>query len=1092
MKKFLFSYSSQRRIYEILLCMKLTIILMLVFTLNLSATGFGQISMNEKGKSVKEILGLLEKETSFRFFYNDDLKAIDNLVDIEIQSGNINQILNKLFESTDFDYKLFDNKLIVITLKSDDFQLMVNGKVTDASTGEGLPGVSIVVKGTSTGIISDLNGNYSINIPNPNTILGYSFIGYLPQEVLVSGRNKIDIALAMDITSLDEVVVVGYGTQKKSDITGTVASLPKERLQMSPNLNIAQAIQGSIPGVMVRTSTAGASPSQSILVRGKNSITANNDPLIVVDGIPYGGSLTDINPYDVESIEVLKDASAAAIYGSRGANGVILVTTKQGVTGKPTVSYEGKYSIQDVTKVNRMLTGPEFYEFKKTRNALALTQSEEQVYQDGTWTDWTKLALREKGQSQEHNLSVSGGFNDTKYYVGGGMTDIRSVAKNDNFRRFSTRINVETKIFPWLTVGTRTQLSFDDASGVEANFHVALETNPLGKAYDDYGNLTIWPWPEHIIVGNPLGPTLYDNTDKSHQVLTNNYIVVDVPFVKGLSYRLNTGIRLRSSNSSTYRGRDTQSGFEDQGEASINNSNSDNTVIENIFSYNREFGKHTIFATALYSYEGNTSNSNAISATQFPNDFLSWYGVGQAKVVTPKAGYNETDLISQMLRVNYSYASKYLLTLTVRRDGYSGFGTNNKWGTFPSVAVGWNLVNENFFPLKELFSDLKLRASVGLNGNQAIGAYESLPKFVVSNYISGSTAQIGYKPGSMGVSNLGWETSRTLNFGLDYGILKGRITGNIDWYLTNTYDLLLARSISVIHGITPQTHLPSWEHPAVTENIGETQNSGFEFVINSRNIINKKFQWATIANISLNNNKIVSLYGKFDENGKELDDISNKWFIGKPIDVNYDFVWGGVWQTAEATEAATYGTLPGYVKLKDINGDSKITADDRQIIGQLDPKILWGITNTFTYSNFTLSIFVHGSAGATVENYLMNDDVQGDEVRYNTLKKNWWTVDNPTNDWVINQKDADKMNGFFGNIYEKTDFARIKDVSLGYDLPKSLISKAGITRLRVYITGRNLATFTKWRGMDPDLTDEEGQQRIPMQKEYVFGVSLGF
>lgn len=1091
MKKLLFYDPPFRSINKFLLIMKLTIILALVFSLNLSATGFGQITLSEKGKSVKEILSILEKETSYRFFYNDDIKVIDTVVDVDVPDGNIDQVMTALLQSSASDYKLLENNLVVITLKSDDYQMAVSGRVTDASTREGLPGVSIVAKGTSIGITTDVEGNYTLNVTDPNALLVFSFIGYIPQEVPIGGRSKIDVSLAVDVQSLEEVVVVGYGTQKKSDVTGTVASLPKERLQMSPNLNITQAIQGSIPGVMVRTSTSGAAPSQSILVRGKNSITANNDPLIVVDGIPYGGSLTDINPYDVESIEVLKDASAAAIYGSRGANGVILVSTKQGATGKPVISYEGKYSVLDVAKVNRMLTGPEFYDFKKTRNPNAMTQSEEYVYQNGLWTDWTDLALR-KGQSQEHNLSISGGFNDTKYYLGGGLTDIKSVAKNDDFRRFSSRINVETKILPWITIGTRTQLTYDDASGVEANFHNALETNPLGQAYDEYGNLTVWPWPEHIIVGNPLSPMLYDNDDKSHQILSNNFLIADLPWVKGLTYRLNTGITTKAANANSYRGRDTQSGFEEQGEASISNSNSNNTVIENILSYNREFGNHTLFATALYSYEGSKYNSNSLNATIFPNDFLSWYGVGQAQVVVPKANYTETDLISQMLRVNYSFASRYLLTLTVRRDGYSGFGENNKWGIFPSVALGWNLAKESFFPFTEIVTDLKLRASYGLNGNQAIGAYQSLPKFVVSNIMSGSTAEIGYKPGSMGVSDLGWESSSTFNAGLDFGILKGRITGNVDYYLTNTYDLLLARSISVIHGITPATHLPSWAHPSVTENIGETQNSGFEVVINSRNIVGNNFQWSTSANISLNDNKIVSLYGKLDENGNELDDISNKWFIGRPIDVNYDFVWGGVWQTDEAGQAAEFGTKPGYAKLVDVNGDGKLTSDDRQIIGQLDPKLLWGITNTLIYKNFTLSAFVHGQAGATVENYLMNDDVQGSEVRYNTLLKDWWTPDNPTNEWVMNEENADLQNGFSSSIYEKTDFARIKDISLGYDLPKAFIGKAGFSRLRVYVTGRNLATFTNWRGMDPDLTDREGQQRIPMQKEYVFGLSVGF
>ncbi|MBP1667086.1 MAG: TonB-dependent receptor [Bacteroidetes bacterium] len=344
----------------------------------------------------------------------------------------------------------------------------------------------------------------------------------------------------------------------------------------------------------------------------------------------------------------------------------------------------------------------------------------------------------------------------------------------------------------------------------------------------------------------------------------------------------------------------------------------------------------------------------------------------------------------------------------------------------------------------------------------------------------------------MGIDDLGWESSLTLNLGMDFGLFKGRISGNFDWYLTNTQDLLLSRSISVIHGITPYTHLPDWEHPSVTENIGETQTSGIEVVINSRNIIGNKFQWFTTGNFSYNKNKIVSLYGKLDEDGNEIDDISNKWFIGQPIDVNYDFVWDGVWQLGEEAAAEVYGSKPGQVKLKDTNGDGELTPDDRQIIGQLDPKLIWGLTNTFRYANFTLNIFIHGVSGATVENYLMNDDVQGAEVRYNTLKKNWWTTTNPTNDWVKNEELANNMSGFSGTIYEQPNYVRVKDISLGYDLPQSLIGKAGFSRLRLYVTGRNLITFTKWTGMDPELSDEQGQQRIPMQKEYVLGLSMGF
>ena len=968
-------------------------------------------------------------------------------------------------------------------------RLTIRGTVSDES-GAPLPGATVLIKGTTIGTTTGADGKYTLDVNTANDILVFSFVGYTLKEAPVNNQTTVNVTLTEDLLGLQEVIVVGYGTQKKSDITGTVASLPQERLAMAPNVNITQAIQGSIAGVQVSTSSSGAVPGQTILVRGRNSITANNDPLIIVDGIPYGGSLTDVNPNDVKSIEVLKDASAAAIYGSRGANGVILVTTKEGVEGKATFSYDGKYIITDVTKVNRMLTGPEFYDFKMTRNAASMTASEVQVYNDGTWQDWIGLAVRQ-GQTQEHNLTVSGATKDTKYYFGVGYTGIKGVAINDNFKRFSSRINVETKIADWLSIGTRTQFTFDDAGGVESNFSSCLNTNPLSTAYDQYGNLTVFPWPDNIIVGNPLQNLLYDNLDKQYQILSNNYAIVNFPFVKGLSYRLNTGIRARFTDRAEYRGRDTQSGLAAQGDASIDNGVSNNLVVENILSYSRDFGSHTIFATGLYSYEGYDGRTNSIDATNFPNDILSWYGVGQAAVVVPSISYSETSLISQMLRLNYSYASRYLLTLTVRRDGYSGFGEDTKWGTFPSAALGWNLANESFFPLKNTFNSLKLRASYGLNGNQAIGAYESLPKFNVANMSTNSGTVVGYKPSAMGISDLGWESSATLNLGFDFGMFKDRISGNFNWYLTNTTDLLLARSISVNHGITPNTHLPSWKHPSVTQNVGETQNTGVEVVIDSRNIVKGKFQWNMSANFSYNKNKIVSLYGVKDENGEEVDDISNKWFIGEPIRVNYDYVWDGVWQLNEA-DTALYGTHPGFVKLKDTNGDKILDAKDRQIIGQLDPSILWGLTNVFTYSNFTLSIFIHGVSGSTVQNYLMNDDVQGAEVRYNTLKKNWWTTTNPTNDWIKNALLANNMSGASGRIYEQPDFVRIKDISLSYDVPKAVIGKIGLNKLKVFVTGRNLFTITQWTGMDPDLVDENAQRRIPMQKEYVFGLSLGF
>jgi len=1056
--------------------MKLTIILMLVFTLNLSATGFGQISFEARNKSIREVFVILEKETNYRFFYNDDLISVDKMVDLKISDQDIDEILDKMLESTGLGYKILENNLIVVTPKNEIQQNLVTGKVTDASSGEGLPGVSIVVRGTAVGVNTDINGNYSIGVSAPDASLIYSFIGYISQEILVGGRTKIDVSLAVDVTALDEVVVVGYGTQKKSDITGTVASIPKDRLENAPNQNIAQAIQGAIPGVMIQTSSAGASPDEVIMIRGRNSILADNSPLIVVDGIPYSGSISDLNPNDIQSIEILKDASSAAIYGSRGSNGVILISTKEGAEGQIKISYDGYYSLQKYAFLPDYMDGAEFYDFKMKRFSGAMTNSEREIYESGTWTDWLNTGLR-NGASNQHTLSVSGGSNNTKFFVSGNYLDIKGLAVNDNYRRLTSRINLDTKVLKWLSLGSRTQFTYDDKSGQEPDISDLFQTNPLTKAFEEDGSQAIYIWEDDHYFGNPLQMTLFDNIDKSYQILANNYAIVDFPFVKGLSYRLNSGITARFFDEATYMGRNTKIGLEAKGSAETSRSRSNNTVIENILSYTREFGKSKVFGTAVYSYEKNNSSRNSLEANGFPHDFLKWYSSAQAIQIVPDYSFSESVLMSQMLRFNYVYDNRYLLTLTGRRDGFSGFGSNSKWGLFPSAALGWNLHNERFFPFKELFNEFKVRVSYGLNGNQAVGPYESISRLGEYNMISSKQTQAGYVPSRLGQENLGWESSRTLNFGLDFGIFKNRLAGNINIFKTNTTDLLLNRSISAVHGIT-----------SITQNIGETKNTGIELSLQSRNIVTSEFTWSTMANFALTHNEIVSLYGELDENGKEIDDVANAWFIGQPIRVNYDFVWEGTWQLDELEEATNWGTKPGFVKLKDFQNDGTLSADDKRIIGQQDPKFIWGMSNAFAYKGFKLDIFIHGVHGVTKENTLMTDETWAD-VRRNTINKNWWTPENPTNEWVVNELYAERMSGILGVIYEDASFVRLKDVSLSYTFPKTLLSRYSVNNLRLFVTGRNLATFTNWRGLDPEL---DSQHQIPIQKEYVFGLNFEF
>ena len=954
----------------------------------------------------------------------------------------------------------------------------ITGRVTD-EMGQPMIGVTVVVKGTAVGTITDISGNYSITVGADARTLIFSFVGMKTVEVEIGESTIVNMLMEIEAVGFDEVVVVGYGTQKRSDITGTVASLSQERLEMVPNLNIAQAIQGAIPGVMMQTSSAGAAPSEVIMIRGRNSIRASNDPLIVVDGVPYGGQIRDLNPSDVSSIEVLKDASAAAIYGSRGSNGVILVTTKSGADGKPKIAYDGYYSVQKFVSVPDLMDGEQFYKFKMEREPASITQSEQEIYNAGEWVNWLDLALR-NGISNNHNLSVSGGMENTRYYFAAGLTDIRGLAVNDDYTRLTTRINLDTKIADWLTIGTRTQLSYDDRSGIPPTWdgdNGVFWFNPLTKAYDDDGNLSIYPWPEDPYFRNPLMGSLAKNLNESYQVVTNNFATVDIPFIPGLQYRINTGIRMRFLDTGTYYGRNTKTGLENLGDASTNRSKYKNTVIENIVNYTREIGKHNIFGTGVYSFEGNEGTSNTLSAQGFPHDFLTWYSAAQAELITPGYSYNSTYLISQMLRLNYSYDSRYLLTLTGRRDGYSGFGEQNKWGIFPSVALGWNVAREDFFQWKDLINEFKFRVSYGLNGNQAVGAYQTISRLGQNNIVDGSTTLPGYIPSVLGQDNLGWESTKTLNFGLDIGLLSNRITGDINFYTSNTYDLLLSRSISEVHGIT-----------SITQNIGKTENQGQEFSINSRNIATSDFRWLTNLNAAYVKNKIVALYGELDEEGNEIDDLANNWFIGQPIRVNFGYEWGGIWQLDEADQAALYGTQPGYLKIVDQDGDTLITPNDRKIIGQLDPKLLWGMNNSFSYKSFTLSVFVHGVHGVTKNNVLLSDNVYNG-VRRNTTVKDWWTPDNQSKTWYKNHIDAHRQGGVGANSYENASFVRIKDISLSYDLSKNVLSTAGLDKLRVYVTGRNLLTFTKWGGLDPEL---DGQRSIPLQKEFVFGLNFGF
>ncbi|MEJ7691859.1 TonB-dependent receptor [Daejeonella sp.] len=951
----------------------------------------------------------------------------------------------------------------------------ISGKVTDEKDQTSLPGVTVTVKGTTKRAGTDGDGNYRLADVSITDILVFSYIGYSSKEVSASSANGtiLNVVLSTDATNLNEVVVVGYGTQKRSDITGAVASVDKKRLESLPNTNFAQALQASIPGLSIDQNAGGAEGNNyTIRIRGRNSITAETAPLIILDGVPYNGSISDINPPDIESIDVLKDISAAGIYGSRGANGVILVTSKKGARGKPVISYDGFYGLQNIANLPPTLTAEEFYNFKQTREPGSITLTEQAVYDSKNFPDWLGLTTRQGSKSQ-HTLGVSGGGESSRYYLSTTYLDIKGIAENDNFKRLSSRLNLESNVKEWLSLGTNTQLSYNNRDGLPASFDGltgAYRFNPLTTPFNADGSLTIYPWDADRFFENPLAPTIATNDDKNYKIITNNFLDLKLPFIKGLGYRLNTGIEYTIRNQDTYFGVNTRTGLLTKGELTSVDNNNRNLLVENILNYNRTLKKHTIGVTGLYSWQEDVLRQDRVVGTGFPNDVLTYYQMNVASGILPSAGqYTGKTLISQMGRINYSYDSKYSLTLTGRRDGFSAFGNTKKYAFFPIAALAWNISNEKFLADNKFISALKLRLSYGSIGNQAVDPYSSLARLSTRSYVDGVNSAPGYVPTSLANPDLGWETTTGFNAGVDFGFLKGRIQGAFDVYSKKTRDLLLLRQISSVHGVS-----------SVLQNIGETSNNGMELGLISTNFESAKFTWSTNATISYYRNKILDLYG----DGR--DDVASRYFIGQPIDVNYGLRFGGVWQTGDDfSKSPQAGAKPGYAKVIDANGSGKIETDlDRTINGSRQPDFIWGLGNNFKYRNFSFYVFMQGVQGTSRNNPLLSDAVQS-RVRNNTTKKNWWTPTNPSNEFYMNSLNANLLGV---GILQSDSYARLKDASISYDLPAKLLGQIKVSRLKIYANARNLFTITKWTGTDPELNTQED---IPLQREFIFGLNIG-
>ena len=974
-------------------------------------------------------------------------------------------------------------------------KITIKGVVKDQK-GDAIIGASVAVVGTSEGAITDLDGKFTLVVTSGAT-LKVSYLGYLAKSIKVSKSNSISIVLEEDAATLGEVVVVGYGVQKKSDVTGSVTSIQKDRLSKLPVTNVLQAVQGAAAGITIQQSSAIPGDAPSALVRGKNSINAETGPYIVVDGVPIsksGGSLNDINPGDIESMEILKDASATAIYGMNGANGVILITTKHGTSGAPRISYNGYFGIEDFTNKLNFCNGEQitqryrdycaqnpgetmYNDFVKNENEAAQQAS-------GKETDWIDL-VSQTGIIQDHNISVNGGADRVKYFISGDFMDQKGILKGFNYKRYSLRTNLDVDVTDYLKIGTTSYIVSHNRDGGRVNFVMAEAMSPWGKVYEDDGSLCVYPMASEKLFSNPLVNTLKPHERRQWNVNANGY--AEVNFGKlwkplsGLRYKLNIGYAFVTARDNKYEGSSDDNPIDYWG--TIQNRETQSYTVENILTYARDFGKHHIDLTGLYAASRKKYQESTAAAGKFINDELLWNSLGNGASQT--AGSNATlyTTCSQMGRLNYSYDSRYLFTFTVRRDGSSVFADGNKYGTFPSVALGWNIANEKFMESSQKWlNNLKLRLSYGQAGNEAISVYQTLTKLDATMLGMSGASIAGLYPNSrMGNSTLTWETTKTFNVGIDFGVLNNRINGNVDLYFARTTDLLLQRNLPKVSG-----------YSNVYANMGETRNKGIEFTLNTRNIVTKDFSWSSNLVFSWNKNEIVDLYGD------KKDDTGNRWFIGQAIGVVYDYKMLGIWQEDEIARGDHQKWDPiakaGDPKLQDVNGDGKIDDNDRMVLGQTTPKWIGGFTNTFTYKNLSLNIFIQTTQGIMLNNALLA--MAGDEMgRRNTPTDiGYWTPENKSNQFRSLVKNSNPHGYGFP---EKASYTRLKDVTLSYQFPQRICEALHIGNLTVYASGRNLLTFTDWTGWDPESFEsqrgwEQYKDTYPMTKSYVFGINLTF
>ncbi|WP_197539157.1 SusC/RagA family TonB-linked outer membrane protein [Formosa agariphila] len=935
----------------------------------------------------------------------------------------------------------------------------VSGTVTSSEDGMMLPGVNIIVKGTASGTTSDFDGNYNIEVPDSNAILQFNYLGFVTQEIKVGAQTNISVVLQVDQNELEEIVVIGYGTVKKSDVSGSVSSVKSAELTAYPTVSAEQALQGRAAGVQVQSNNGGEPGAPiKVRIRGGTSINASSDALIVVDGF-VGASMPA--PQDIASMEVLKDASATAIYGSRGANGVIMVTTKKGTSSKPTLELNTSYSLQHVNNTIDLLDADEFATYRQAYS--------ENYVQGPANTDWQD-EIYTTGSISNTQLAFSGGSDNSKYYISGNYFAQDGVVINSNLERFTILSNVDVDITKRFKVGlnvfggrsTKDGVSTQAQTGGTGGGDVissAYRFAPDLGIYNADGTYTINSLGDDI--DNPYALATESVDERKADTYRANFYAA-YEFIDGLEFKTTFGFSSENTQIGKFKPTTILAGAGVGGEATFEYRNTTNTLSENYLTYNKSFGAHNLSLLGGYSYQKVQNEGAFAGARSFVTNEVSYRNLeGGAVTMQPSSYLNETELVSVFGRVNYEYASKYIFTFTARRDGSSNFSKNNKYAFFPSGAIAWNMAKENFLKDSNTITTWKWRASYGATGNPSISPYETLAKFSSVYAVVGDQQVNGVVLTDFANDNLKWETSKQLDLGLDVALFDNRLELSFDYYTIKTEDLLFPRPLPEYSGVSSQI-----------QNIGELENKGYEFSINSRNITNQDFTWSTAFNFSRNKNKMVKLPDGDDlfidsAPGHFLQRQTQILREGEAIGSFYGYEYKGVYQGGnfpEGTATLSGDSDPGGELFADLDGNGEISTADRKIIGDPTPDFTMGFNNDLRYKNFDMNLFFQASVGGEILNYTLLELGSGAANSTADMVNAW----SPTNTNTDVPRPAVREKRITSRYVYDGSYVRLKNLSFGYNLPESFLGKTGLQTVRLYVSGQNLLTFTDYPGADPE------------------------